>query len=289
MNDLHADENVYDSLADASGGEQRWAFGTGFADPLAGIDTAVPAGADVPTLTRRCLALGDDALILSHRLAGWCSNAPELEDEMALANIALDLLGQARMLLTRAAQLDPSLRPAAAPPEIPDEDALAYFRDEPAWHNVHLAEIDDDGDFATAITRLLLLISWRLAALNALRSPDPVLAAIAAKAVIEHRYHRDYALGWAARLGAGTDYSHARMQTALDRLWPYAGELLEDAPEAREQFDAVLTQALAAAGLRLPEVPARARAGRDGVHTETMGYLLAEMQSVARAHPEATW
>jgi ring-1,2-phenylacetyl-CoA epoxidase subunit PaaC len=292
MND--ADENVYDSLAEAAGGQERWAFGTGFADPLAGVDAGIPEGVDATALAQQCLALGDDALVLAQRLSSWCSKAPELEDELALANIALDLLGQARMLLTRAAQADPGLRPTAAPAHVPDEDALTYFRDERAFTNVRLAELDDEGDFAVAIARLLGCVSWRLAAMTALRSaPDPVLAAIAAKFVAELTYHRDYAAGWVVRLGDGTGYSHERMQAALERVWPYVPELFDDAPEHRAEFDAVLGAVLGSAGLQLPQLGPRARvagrAGRDGVHTEAMGYLLAELQSVARAHPEATW
>jgi ring-1,2-phenylacetyl-CoA epoxidase subunit PaaC len=286
--------DAYESLADAHGGEERWAFGTGFDDPLAGIDPTVPAGVDTAALARQCLALGDDALILSHRLAAWCSRAPELEDEVALANIALDLLGQARLLLSRAAQADPALRPLGAPESVPDEDALAYFRDERAFCNVRLAELDDVDDFALALGRLLVLVTWRLATMTRLATTtDPVLAAIAAKAATELTYHREYAADWVVRLGDGTDYSRGRMQAALDRLWPYVEELFEDDPEARAECDAVLTQVLAAATLAVPDVPARAgvsgRTGRGGIHTEAMGYLLAELQSVARADPGATW
>ncbi|MFN2517439.1 MAG: Phenylacetic acid catabolic protein, partial [Jatrophihabitantaceae bacterium] len=145
---MDAESNAYQSLADAHGGEQRWAFGTGFDDPLAGLDTTVPTGVDARGLGLKCLALADDALVMSQRLAAWCSNAPELEDDVALANIALDLLGQARLLLSRAAQADPSLRPVAAPQHIPDEDALAYFRDASEFRNVRLAEEADGADFA---------------------------------------------------------------------------------------------------------------------------------------------
>jgi ring-1,2-phenylacetyl-CoA epoxidase subunit PaaC len=292
MND--ADQNVYESLAEAAGNEERWAFGTGFADPLAGVDTRIPQGVDAAGLARRCLGLGDDALVLAQRLSAWCSNAPELEDELALANIALDLLGQARMLLTRAAQADPALRPSSAPAHVPDEDALAYFRDERAFTNVRLVELDDAGDFAVAIAKLFGYVTWRLAAVTALRAvPDPVLAAIAAKAVAELTYHRDYAAGWVVRLGDGTAYSHGRMQAALERIWPYVPELFDDTPDHQAEFDAVLEQVLTSAGLTRPQLPPRAkvdgRAGRDGVHTEQMGFLLAELQSIARAHPEATW
>ena len=286
---MNEDDNAYESLAAAHGGEERWAFGTGFDDPLAGVDQAVPAGVDE---SLRCLELGDDALVLSQRLAAWCGNAPELEDEMALANIALDLLGQARLLLTRAVTIEPALRPTAAAPSVPAEDAMAYFRDERSWRNVRLAELDDHLDFAACVVRLAVLTIWRLGVLGtATASQDPVLAAIAAKAVIEGTYHREYATGWLIRLGDGTAESHDRMQRALDAAWPYVDELFADGD--RTEFDAVLDAVLDAATLHRPDRTARAgvagATGRDGVHTEAMGYLLAELQSVARAHPDATW
>ncbi|MEP7179886.1 MAG: Phenylacetic acid catabolic protein, partial [Pseudonocardiales bacterium] len=188
---MEHETTAYESLADAHGGEERWAFGTGFDDPLAGVDTTVPPGVDASALASECLALGDDALVLSQRLSGWCSNAPELEDDVALANIALDLLGQARLLLTRAAQADPSLRPPGAPTHIPDEDALAYFRAPAAYRNVRLVELDDDADFARCIARLFVFATGRLAQLTRLSdSKDPVLADIAAKGGTELTYHR---------------------------------------------------------------------------------------------------
>ena len=280
---------AYGSLAEAHGGEERWAFGTGFDDPLAGLDTAVPAGVDASALALQCLALGDDALIMSQRLAGWCSNAPELEDDVALANIALDLLGQARLLLSRAAQADPSLRPAGAPGHIPNEDALAYFRDPAEFLNVQLAEVDDAGDFARCVARLFVFATWRLAALTRLAgAPDPVLAAIAAKAATELTYHREYAAGWVVRLGDGTELSHARMQEAVHWVWPYVPQVVDDSERA--ELDAVLAQVLAAATLDVGEVAiGTGPRGRDGNHTEALTELLADLQSVARAHPAASW
>ena len=160
--------------------------------------------------------LGDDALILSHRLQQWVTRAPELEDEMALANIALDLLGQARLLLTRAGRAEGAGR---------DEDALAYLRAEPEFRNVRLVE-REDADFADLVARLLVFSTWRLALLDRLTgSADPVLAAIAAKGVKEVTYHRDYAAQWVVRLGDGTELSHARMQAAIDGVWPLVDEL----------------------------------------------------------------
>jgi ring-1,2-phenylacetyl-CoA epoxidase subunit PaaC len=291
------DDNPYDLLAEDLDAGHRWAFGTGFTDPLEGVDTSVPDGLDPGALVRYCLALGDDALIYSHRLQQWVARLPELEEETAVANIALDLLGQARLLLARAGGIVGQT-----------EDQLAFFREEKAFRNVRLAE-HADRDFAELVVRLLLFSTWRLALFESLSAPppagpspadraDPVLAAIAAKGVNELAYHRDYAAGWVVRLGDGTDLSHAKAQAAVDALWPLAGELFRPDPDAlavvdRGAFDAVLDTVLATAGLHRPDAaplaPVGGRAGRDGVHTEAMGYILAELQSVARAHPDATW
>jgi ring-1,2-phenylacetyl-CoA epoxidase subunit PaaC len=283
------DATAYESLADAHGGEERWAFGTGFDDPLAGVDTTVPPGVDAGALALECLALGDDALVMSQRLSGWCSNAPELEDDVALANIALDLLGQARLLLTRAGQADPSLRPGGAPAHIPDEDALAYFRQPGAYRNVRLAELDDDGDFARCIARLFVFATSRLAQLTRLTdSKDPVLAAIAVKGGTELTYHREYAAGWVVRLGDGTELSHQRMQDALEWVWPFVRELVDD-PDDRAEFDEVLAQVLRTATLVVPAVAGDGARGRSGQHTDALTELLADLQGVARTHPDATW
>jgi len=288
-------DNAYEAITEEN--DARWAYGTGFTDPLAGVDTTVPAEVDGADLAAYCLMLGDDALILSHRLQQWCTHAPELEDEVALANIGLDLLGQARMLLTRAGKADGSDR---------TEDSFAFFRAEHEFRNVRLAEAPN-GDFAFSMARLLVFATWRLALLQRLTSSiDPVLAAIAAKGVKEVTYHRDYAAQWVVRLGDGTELSHERMQAGLDAVWPLVGELFEPHPvelrlgpaavdvrELRPEFDEVIAQVLGAATLQVPDAEPLAgvsgKAGRDGVHTEAMGYLLAELQSVARAHPEATW
>jgi ring-1,2-phenylacetyl-CoA epoxidase subunit PaaC len=293
--------DAYLSLAEVSEDDHRWAFGTGFADPLAGLEVAVPPGIDTAALAAYCLMLGDDALIYSHRLQQWVTRAPELEEETALANIALDLLGQARMLLTRAGQAE-----GAAGRSGRDEDQLAFFRDEGEYRNVRLAE-RADADFAELVARLLVFSAWRLALLRQLTSAtDPVLAAIADKGAKELAYHREYAAGWVIRLGDGTDFSHARMQAGLDAVWPLTGELFTphpveaalpgvaaDVAALRAEFDAAVDAVLAEATLRKPESRPLARvagrAGRDGVHTEAMGYILAELQSIARAHPGATW
>jgi ring-1,2-phenylacetyl-CoA epoxidase subunit PaaC len=280
-------DNPYDLLAEDHDEGHRWAFGTGFTDPLEGIDTSVPAGLDAAALARYCLALGDDALIYSHRLQQWVTRMPELEEETAIANIALDLLGQARMLLARAGGILGRT-----------EDELAFFRPEQDFRNVRLAEHEDQ-DFAELVGRLLIFSTWRLALFGELSAaPDPVLAAIAAKGVKELTYHRDYAAQWVIRLGDGTGLSHERMQRALTALWPLVGELFRPDGDALANvepivIDTVLDSVLSSGGLDRPDVPALAgvsdRTGRDGVHTEAMGYMLAELQSLARAYPDATW
>lgn len=294
-------DNAYDALT-SDGDDQHWAFGTGFDDPLAGVDRATPAGASTVDLSTYCLMLADDALILSQRLTEWVSRAPELEEDVALANIALDLLGQARLLLARAGEVEGAGR---------DEDALAYLRDEHEFRNVRLVEIDcgpgPGGDFASTIARLLVFSSWRLAVFERLTSSaDPVLAAVAAKGVKELAYHRDHAAQWTLRLAGGTDYSRERMIAGLAQVWPLVAELFETHPveaalpgvavppaEVRPAVDAVLTQVLDAAALERPAVEPMSmvagKAGRDGVHTEALGYLLAELQHLARSLPGATW
>jgi ring-1,2-phenylacetyl-CoA epoxidase subunit PaaC len=288
--------DAYQSLAEESE-DHRWAFGTGFTDPLEGIDTSVPGGVDAGALAAYCLMLADDALVYSHRLQQWMTRMPELEEETALANIALDLLGQARMLLARAGRAEGRGR---------DEDQLAFFREEAEFRNVRLVEALD-ADFAELAGRLLVFAAWRLALFGGLAgSADPVLAAIAAKGAKELTYHRDYAAQWVIRLGDGTALSHAKMQAALDAMWPLVGELFRPDPVAdalpgtavppqalRDEVGAVLGAVLAEATLDHPPATPVAlvdgRGGRDGVHTEAFGYLLAELQSLARAHPDATW
>lgn len=301
-------DHPYDSLVDEDSHGQ-WAFGTSFDDPLAGVDTTVPDDVDLSALATYCLMLGDDALISSQRLTEWVTRAPELEEEVALANFALDLLGQARLLLARAAAADAAVVPHVSDTaQIPGEDALAFFREENQFRNVRLAEIGN-GDFAQTVIRLLVFSTWRLALLDRLRvSRDPVLAAVAVKGVKELTYHRDYAARWAVTLGCGTAESKARMESALDRVWPYVDELFVptseeralaavgvavDPGELREEFETVLGQVLHAADLSAPTGRVAGtvggRAGRQGLHSEALGLLLAEMQVVARAHPEGVW
>ena len=313
-------DDAYQALTDHDD-DARWAYGTGFADPLAGVPTALPDGVDGADLAAYCLMLGDDALILSHRLQQWVTRAPELEDEMAIANIALDLLGQARLLLTRAGEAEGAGR---------DEDDLAYLREPADFRHVRLAEVRDD-DFGHLIARLLVFATWRLALLDRLSaSRDPVLAAIAAKGVKEVTYHREYAAGWAVRLGDGTPLSRERMQAGLDAVWPLIDELFEPHPierrltgvavdpaSLRPEFDAVLAQVLAAATLDT-SAPGNAThdasasggamrdaqvsgtttheeamlgktPGRDGRHGGELAEILAEMQGLARATPGGVW
>jgi ring-1,2-phenylacetyl-CoA epoxidase subunit PaaC len=292
-------DTAYEAINEETDTGHRWAYGTGFTDPLDGVDTALPAGIDGADLAAYCLMLGDDALIMSHRLQQWLARAPELEEETALANIALDLLGQARLLLSRAGAADGSGR---------TEDDFAFGRGEREFRNVRLAEVGD-ADFAGLIARLLAFSTWRLALLDRLRdSADPVLAAVAAQGVRELAYHRDYAAQWLVRLGDGTDYSRELTVAGLAAVAPLVPELFTGTPVEqrlaevqaavdpsglRAEFDAVLAAVLAAAGLDWPQVPAMAtvsgQAGRDGVHTESMGFLLAELQSIARSLPGATW
>jgi ring-1,2-phenylacetyl-CoA epoxidase subunit PaaC len=287
---------AYESLAQDTE-DHRWAFGTGFTDPLEGIDASVPDGVDAAALATYGLMLGDDALIYSHRLQQWMTRLPELEEETAVANIALDLLGQARLLLARAGLAEGAGR---------QEDRLAFFREENEFRNVRLVEALD-ADFAELTGRLLVFSAWRLALFGQLAtSRDPVLAAIAAKGVNELSYHRDYAAQWVIRLGDGTPLSRDKMQAALGAIWPLVDELFRaddvvaalpgvaaDPRELRAEVDAVLDTVLATATLDRPEAAPMAqvagKSGRDGVHTEAFGYVLAELQSLARAHPDATW
>ncbi|MFC9324452.1 1,2-phenylacetyl-CoA epoxidase subunit PaaC [Kitasatospora sp. NPDC057015] len=291
------EDHVYLTLSEAGPepeGEARWAYGTGFSDPLLGVDTAVPPELDGADLAAYCLMLGDDALVLAQRLTEWCTRAPELEEEVALANLGLDLLGQARLLLTRAGQADGTGR---------SEDELAYWREEHEFRNVRLVEAPN-GDFAYSVARLLLFATARGALYRLLADhPDPVLAAVAARGVKELAYHQEYATAWTLRLGDGTPHSADRMQAGLDAVWPLLDELFTphavelrvgaDPSGLREPVLGTLAAVLAEAGLDVPGARPLAsvggRSGRDGVHTEALGPLLAELQVVARANPGAVW
>jgi ring-1,2-phenylacetyl-CoA epoxidase subunit PaaC len=244
---------------------------------------------------RYVLRLADTALVLGQRLGEWVGHAPALEEDLALANIALDLIGQARLLLTYAGELEGRGR---------DEDALAFLRDAPQFRNVSLAE-QPNGDFGHTIVRQFLLDAWQLEMHEALTgSADTRLAQIAAKAVKETKYHLRFSAGWVVRLGDGTPESHARVQTALEALWRFTGELLTPDALDEEMAAAGIGPSLAAlrgrwdarVGAVLEEGtlkrPAEARYpwhGKRGVHTEHLGHMLAEMQHLPRTYPGAAW
>ncbi|QSB14360.1 phenylacetate-CoA oxygenase subunit PaaC [Natronosporangium hydrolyticum] len=233
------------------------------------------------------LGLGDDALIAAQRLAEWCARAPDLEEDVALANIALDQLGAARLLLSYAGELEQAGR---------GEDELAYLRDDRQFRNVLLVELPN-GDFATTMAKLLFLATaQRLRYRRLAAGSDQRLAGIAAKAVKESTYHLEHAALWTVRLGDGTDESHRRMQLAIDELWPYSYELCDDPAGgaggelAWQEWSAVVTPVLREATLTVPADGGWApRGGRVGRHTEHLSYLLAELQVLHRAHPGASW
>ncbi|MFG3282833.1 1,2-phenylacetyl-CoA epoxidase subunit PaaC [Streptomyces sp. NPDC048111] len=229
------------------------------------------------------LALGDDALVLSHRLGEWAGHAPVLEEEVALANIALDLLGQARLLLS----------------QVGDEDELAYLREERAFRNLQLVE-QPNGDFAHTIARQLYFSTYQQLMYGELAAGDGEFAPIAGKAVKEVEYHRDHAEQWTLRLGDGTEESHRRMQAACDALWRFTGEMFQpvpgldlDAAALETRWTESVTAVLGRATLTVPEGPRTgawtAGAGRQGLHTEPFGRMLAEMQHLHRSHPGASW
>jgi ring-1,2-phenylacetyl-CoA epoxidase subunit PaaC len=207
--------------------------------------------------------------VLSHRLSEWMSNAPTVEEDIALGNIALDLLGQARGLLQ----------------VLGDEDRLAYFREPLEFRNPLMCELPN-GDFALTMLRLFFVSAWLAEVWPALAASadHEAVRGVAEKAVKENAYHLRHSSTWCARLGDGTDESHARMALALEALWPYRGEIASP-----RWYDAVEPM-LAEATLAMPARDAwTQRSSADGWHTEHLGYLLAEMQSLARAHPEASW
>ena len=244
---------------------------------------------------RYVLRLADTNLVLAQRLGEWVGHAPALEEDLGLANVALDLLGQARFLLTHAGELEGHGR---------DEDALAYLREESEYLNLTLVE-QPNGDFARTVVRQFLFDAWQSALYEALtHSSDAKLAAISAKAVKESRYHLRYSSGWLIRLGDGTPESRARAADALARLWPYTSEFFDaddvdraaalagvgPAPGAlAESWNLTVNTVLAEATLARPPASAFPWHGKQGRHSEHLGYLLAEMQSLHRAHPGVRW
>lgn len=241
------------------------------------------------------LRRADDALILGHRLSEWCGHGPMLEEDMALANIGLDLIGQARSLYQYAADVEGAGR---------DEDQLAYLRDAPAYRNLLLAELPN-GDFAHTILRQFLYAAfadpfWRAM----MDSADPTLAAIAAKSEKESAYHLRHTAEWVIRLGDGTVESHDRAAEALDALWPYTGEMFEADAAERSLVEAgvaldpeglragwmqTASEVLSEATLTMPSGTWMQSGGRHGRHSEHLGHLLAEMQFLQRSYPGAAW
>ena len=249
-------------------------------------------GAKAPEdVARYALYLGDDALMLAQRLGWWIARAPELEEDIALANIALDLLGHARFLLTYAGTAWGKT-----------EDDLAYFRDEEEFRSCRLVE-QENGDFGQTIARQLIFSYYQYELYRRLvRSTDPTLAAIADKALKEIEYHQDHASQWILRLGLGTEESKRRVQAGLTYMWPYVDELFHDdelveslgdvavlPSSLRADFDRRITAILDEAGLSVPEVLGAWGGDRSGQFSEQRGHILAEMQVLARRHPGATW
>jgi ring-1,2-phenylacetyl-CoA epoxidase subunit PaaC len=248
-----------------------------------------------PRLASYALSLGDDALVLGHRLSQWSSRAPTLEEDIALSNLALDLIGQARLFYTLAGEVEGNGH---------DEDHYAYFREPGMFRNILLVELPN-GDFAATMVRQLLYAAFVHPYFQALsRSTHAGLSEIAAKAVKEMAYHARHSAEWVIRLGDGTDESRRRTVAALEALWPYVDELFESdederaliaagiAPQREAQraaWDNVIDRVLDEAGLRRPEgVDAAQRGGRTGHHVH-LADMLADMQSLARAHPGAAW
>jgi ring-1,2-phenylacetyl-CoA epoxidase subunit PaaC len=241
------------------------------------------------------LRLADDRLVLGHRLSEWCGHGPILEEDIALANVSLDLIGEATLLLKLAGETEGQGR---------NEDALAYFRDSADYRNALMVELPK-GDFGFTIVRQFFFSVYSLLQMDALtRTSNADLAGIAAKAVKESRYHVRHSAEWVVTLGDGTDESHLRAQRAVDDLWRYTGELFMADAIDREVSDAGLGvnpetlaerwheevgKTLERATLTIPSVTYMQRGGRDGKHTEHLGHMLAEMQIVARSHPGATW
>lgn len=246
-------------------------------------------------LVEYLLRLGDDRLVLGHRLSEWCGHGPILEEDIALANIALDLVGQANLLLELAGREEGAGR---------DQDALAYFREAVEYRNALICELPK-GDFAFTIVRQFLVAVHAVLLFEKLQqSTHKDLAGIAAKAFKETRYHARHCADWVLKLGDGTEESHARGQHALDELWRFTGELFDvddverrliesgvavDAAALRERWTQQVARVLAEATLRMPDESFMQRGGRVGRHTEHLGHLLAEMQIVARSFPGAKW
>jgi ring-1,2-phenylacetyl-CoA epoxidase subunit PaaC len=241
------------------------------------------------------LRTGDTTLVLGHRVSEWCGHAPALEEDIALANVALDLIGQTQLWLGLAAEVEGKGRTA---------DDLAYLRDAWDFRNLLLVE-RPNGDFGHTLMRQFLFDAFHHELLKALSgSQDPRVAEIAQKAVKEVAYHLERSSDLVVRLGDGTDESHRRMQAALDALWPYTGEMFlsddrdaevaaagvaPDPASLRPAWEATVRDVLGAATLAVPDSPFAHKGGKRGVHTEHLGFILADMQFLQRAYPGATW
>jgi ring-1,2-phenylacetyl-CoA epoxidase subunit PaaC len=246
-------------------------------------------------LFRYVLRLGDLSLVLGQRLGEWVGHSPALEEDLGIANTALDLIGQARLLLSYAGEIEALGR---------DEDHLAYMRDQSDYLNPVLVE-QPNGDFGQTVVRQVLIDAFQLELYARLaHSSDTRLAAIAAKSVKEVRYHLRYSGAWLTRLGDGTEESHSRVQSALDSLWPYTVELFAEdeldrtmtdsgaAPRLSEVYSAWdhrINELLSEATLKRPTDRPHSWHGKRGEHSEHLGYILAEMQHLHRAHPGARW
>ena len=241
------------------------------------------------------LRIGDNCVILSQRLAEWCGRSPVLEEEMALMNVALDMVGQARLILDYAGKVEGKGR---------DEDKLAYHRDAQDWRNLLLVE-QPNGDFAVTMARQLYFDVFQQLQFEALaNSKDQTIAEIAIKSLKEIKYHVRHSSDWVIRLGDGTDESHERMQNALDELWGFTAEMFDmdeveqamvdagigvDVSSLRDEWDRRINAILTEATLKRPAATWEVRGSREGKHSEHLGFLLAEMQFLPRAYPDATW
>jgi ring-1,2-phenylacetyl-CoA epoxidase subunit PaaC len=226
--------------------------------------------------------LGDDALVLGQRLSEWCGHAPMLEIDLALANIALDLLGQATLFLGLAGEMEGKGR---------DADALAFHRDALDFRNCLLVE-QPNGDFAQTIARQFLFSNWQELLMREIAAAPEPLGGIGQKAVKEIAYHARFANEWVVRLGDGTEESRARMIAGLEWMWRFVGELFDPkdgAPSHRAEWDARIARTLKEAGLEQPKPRRGILGGRAGHHSEHLGHLLSEMQFLPRAYPGAVW
>ncbi|MEG2926946.1 MAG: 1,2-phenylacetyl-CoA epoxidase subunit PaaC [Glutamicibacter sp.] len=280
-------DEALDSFGDALASATRVTPGNALRPEDIAVDGVKPS----EEVARYALTLGDDALILAQRMSHWISRAPELEEDVALGNIALDILGHARSFLTYAGLAWDKT-----------EDELAYWREEEEFTSLWIVEQPNGHFGVTIIRQLIVSIFQNLLYKQLAQSKDETLAAISAKAVKEVDYHRDHAIQWTIRLGMGTEESASKMRHALEILWPYVDEMFRDEEvhqdlagiavlpsTLRGAWDEEITAVLADAGLEIPATGQAMAYGRRGEHSEHLGYLLAEMQVLARKHPGASW